>query len=175
LFAGKQSKQRDGVHYVIAGSGGGLDLHDLRPTETPNGSKLAGYPGLVFAEPSLGFAALTRLRATGDLRLKLFRVRPGSAGGPPSPNQDVPAGAAAGPTPTAPQPRRLSDARSFPGATLVSRFLWWLKMPRAPPPRPTAPAADPSQSGDEPDPVVEVVHTITIPSRRREWATGGPH
>eukprot|EP00613_Pedinella_sp_CCMP2098_P003591 CAMPEP_0171628170 /NCGR_PEP_ID=MMETSP0990-20121206/21262_1 /TAXON_ID=483369 /ORGANISM="non described non described, Strain CCMP2098" /LENGTH=421 /DNA_ID=CAMNT_0012196273 /DNA_START=22 /DNA_END=1287 /DNA_ORIENTATION=+ len=64
-----QVVERDSTRYVVSGSGGGLDLHLLRPD--------AGtYQGLRFAESSLGFSSLTRLGATGDLVLTLHRVKP---------------------------------------------------------------------------------------------------
>lgn len=148
---------RDGVHYVIAGTGGGLDLHDLMPQTDANGSKVAGYPGLEFAEQSLGFAALTRIRTTGDLRLKLYRVRPGTSMAPSS----------------SPARRKLSDATPLPNGNFLARFWWWLQMPRAPPPLPAAEVASSAFSGDEPEPIIEVIHSVTISSRRREWAAGG--
>lgn len=154
---------RDGVHYVIAGTGGGLDLHDLIPQTDADGNKIAGYPGLEFSEQSLGFAALTRIRTTGDLRLKLYRVRPGTSAASDSTAE----------APSFQERRKLSDALPLPNGNFLARFWWWLKMPRAPPPLPTAEVAGSSTSGDEPEPIIEVIHSVTISSRRREWAAGG--
>lgn len=64
-----QVLEREKIKYVVSGSGGGLDLHLLRPDASV-------YEGLQFAESSLGFSSLTRIAATGDLVLTLFRVRP---------------------------------------------------------------------------------------------------
>jgi len=165
----KQDVHRDGVHYVIAGTGGGLDLHDLIPQTDYDGSKVAAYPGLEFAEQSLGFAALTRIRTTGDLRLKLYRVRPGPSMAA-SNSTDAAVAAAAF---SSQARRKLSDAIPLPNGNFLARFWWWLQMPRAPPPLPVAEAPSSASSGDEPEPIIEVIHSVTISSRRREWAAGG--